>query len=142
MRLIEGAFFMSLRIWHEVVVLLILALLLAGCSALAPVPKPADFPFHEAAAPFDIYWRLSPDPSVARADGLIERRQHHIGSAWVQLIGLDASGSIVSFTAPGRVRWRSDSDSEFFTITLRPRGGEQRFEVRLYSFEYQEEMSP
>jgi hypothetical protein len=50
MRRIEGAVFMSLRIWHEVVVLLILALLLAGCSAFAPVPKPADFPFHEAAA--------------------------------------------------------------------------------------------
>ena len=71
-----------------------------------------------------------------------ERRHHHIGSAWIQLVGLDATDSIVSFTAPGRVRWRSDSDSEFFTLALRPRGTEQRFEVRLYSFEYQEEMSP
>jgi hypothetical protein len=133
---------LSRRVRHEVVALLTLALLLASCSASAPLPKPVDFPFHETAAPFEIHWRLSPGPSVARADGLIERHHHHIGSAWIQLVGLDATDSIVSFTAPSRVRWRSDSDSEFFTIALRPRGTEQRFEVRLYSFEYQEEMSP
>ncbi len=81
------------------------------------------------------------DPSVARADGLVERRQHHIRSAWLQLVGLDATGRIVSFTTPTWVLWRSESDLESFTIKLRPRGGEERFEVRLYSFEYPEEMS-
>ncbi len=122
--------------------LLIPGLLLAGCAAASPMPRPADFPFHAGAAPLDIYWQLSLDPSVARADGLIERHQQQIGSAWPQLIGLDETGRIVSFTTPARVRWRSTSDWEPFSIVLRLRGTEQRFEVRLYSFEYQEEMSP
>jgi hypothetical protein len=142
MRRIEVSCSLSRRARHDVVALLTLALLLASCPACAPLPKPVDFPFHETAAPFEIHWRLTPGPSIARADGLIERRHRHIGSAWIQLVGRDATDSIVSFTAPGRVRWRSYSDSEFFTIALRPRGTEQRFEVRLYSFEYQEEMSP
>jgi hypothetical protein len=129
------------RVLRGVVALLIPGLLLAGCAVSAPVPRPADFPFHVVGPPVDIHWRLSLDPSVARADGLIKRRQHHIGSAWLQLIGLDDTGRIVSFTTPARVRWTSESDSESFTITLRPRGREQRFEVRLYSFEYPEEMS-
>ena len=128
------------RVLRGVAAPLIADVLLAGCLAAPPAPRPTDFPFHAAEPPFNIHWRLSPDPDVARADGLIERRQHHIGSAWLQLVGLDATGRIVSFTTPAWVFWRSESDSESFTITLRPRGREQRFEVRLYSFEYQEGM--
>jgi hypothetical protein len=103
--------------------------------------RPADFPFHVAAPPVDIHWRLSLEGDVARADGLIERRHPYVASAWLQLLGLDASGRIVSFTSPTWVRW-SGWDSESFTIRLRPRGREQRFEVRLYSLEYVEETSP
>jgi hypothetical protein len=91
--------------------------------------------------PVDIHWRLSLDSSVTRADGFIERRQPLLRSAQLQLVGLDPTGRIVSFTTPARVFWRSESDSESFTINLRPRGGEERFKVRLYSFEYLEEMS-
>jgi hypothetical protein len=116
-------------------------MLVAGCTMSAPMPRPADFPFHVAAPPVDIHWRLSLQGDVVRADGLIERRQPHVGSAWLQLLGLDASGRIVSFTSPTRVRW-SGWDSEPFTIWLRSRGREQRFEVRLHSFDYVEEMSP
>jgi hypothetical protein len=57
-------------------------------------------------------------------------------------VGLDAAGAIVSFTTPMRVRWRSLWDFEPFVIRLRPRGGEERYEVRLYSFEYPEENTP
>jgi hypothetical protein len=123
------------------VVALLIPGLLLGRAVSAPVPRAADFPFHVAVPPFDIYWRLSLEPGGARADGLIERRQHHIRSAWLQLLGLDATGRIVSFTTPVWVLWRSESDSESFTIKLRPRGGEERFEVGLYSFEYREERS-
>jgi hypothetical protein len=57
-------------------------------------------------------------------------------------LGLDAAGTIVSFTTPTRVHWRSPSDLESFAIRLRPRGREDRYEVRLYSFEYPEENTP
>jgi hypothetical protein len=127
---------------RDVVALLVPGLLLVGCAVSVPMPRPADFPFHVTVPPVDIHWQLSLDLSVARADGLIERRQHHIRSAWLQLVGLDATGRIVSFTTPVWIWWRSESDSESFTIKLRPRGGEERFEVRLYSFEYQEEITP
>ena len=60
----------------------------------------------------------------------------------MQLIGPAAQAPIVSFTAPAESAGGPTRTRSSFTITLRPRGGEQRFEVRLYSFEYQEEMSP
>ena len=85
---------------------------------------------------------MTEDPTAVRADGLVERRNHLIAVAWLQLLGLDAAGRVVSFTTPTRVRWTSEADLESFTIPLRPRWGEQRFEIRLYSFEYPEENTP
>ena len=128
--------------WAGASAVLLPELLLLACAASAPAPAPTDFPLHTAAPPVEMHWRLSTDPKVVKADGLVERRQHLLGSAWIQLLGLDAAGKIVSFTTPIRVSWRSDSDLESFAIPLRPRGGEQRFEMRLYSFEYPEENTP
>ncbi len=125
------------RIFREVALLV----LVAGCALSAPMPRPADFPFHEAAPPVDIHWRLSRQDDFVWAEGLVERRQPYVASAWLQLLELDASGRIVSFTAPTWVRWLG-RDWEPFAIRLRPRGGGQRFQVRLYSFEYMEEVSP
>ena len=122
--------------------LLVTTALLAGCAASVAAARPADFPLHSEAPPVDFHWRLSVTPTAVRADGLVERRNHLIAGAWLQLLGLDGTGRIVSFTTPTRVRWKSESDVESFTIPLRPRGGEQRFEVRLYSFEYPEENTP
>ena len=112
--------------------------LLAGCAVSAPVARPADFPFHAVEPQFDIHWRLSPGPDVARAEGVVERRSRHIASVWLQLVGLDATGHIMSFTTPIWVAWGSWSDSESFAIALRPRGGEERFAVRVYAFEHEE----
>ena len=122
--------------------LLVTTGLLAGCAASVAAERPADFPLHTEASPVAFHWRLSEAPNAVRADGLVERRNHYIAGAWLQLLGLDATGRIVSFTTPTRVRWTSESDVESFTIPLRPRGGEQRFEMRLYSFEYPEETAP
>jgi hypothetical protein len=122
--------------------LVIPGLLLASCAAAGPAPTPADFPRHSAAPPVEIHWRLDGEPGRVRADGLVERRNHLIGSAWLQVVGLDSAGAIVSFTTPTRIHWRSESDLESFAIPIRPRGGEARYEVRLYSFEYREESSP
>jgi hypothetical protein len=122
--------------------LVIPGLLLASCAAPGPAPTPADFPRHNAAPPVEIHWRLDGEPGRVRADGLVERRNHLIGSAWLQVVGLDSAGAIVSFTTPTRIHWRSESDLESFAIPIRPRGGEARYEVRLYSFEYPEENTP
>jgi hypothetical protein len=82
------------------------------------------------------------DADRARADGMVERQQIYVGAVRLQLLGLDSTGRIVSFTAPTLFRWRSGGDLEPFAMTLLPRGREQRYEVRLYSFEYEEEVSP
>ena len=119
-----------------------LGLLLASCAAKGPGPMPADFPSHTSASPVEIHYRLTTGSDAVRADGLVERRNDLIGSAWLQLVGLDAAGAITSFSTPIRVRWRSASDLESFAIQLRPRGREERYEVRLYSFEYPEENRP
>jgi hypothetical protein len=77
------------------------------------------------------------DSNRVQADGLIERqRESQIVEVWLQLLGIDATGRAVSFTAPVRFAWRSADALESFTIRLKPRGGEQRYEVQLYMFEF------
>jgi hypothetical protein len=130
-----------------------LILLLAGCAASAPTLNPAAYPFHSVALPaaeypatypvpsaepqVELHWRLTVESNRVQADGLIERQQEsRIAEVWLQLLGIDATGQIVSFTPPIRFAWRSASALESFTIALKARGGEQRYEVRLYMFEF------
>jgi len=131
-----------------------LIFLLDGCAASAPTLSPADYPFHSVALPpaeypaayplpsvapqIELHWRLTVDSNRVQADGLIERQQEsHIKEVWLQLLGIDETGRTVSFTPPIRFAWRSFSGAlESFTIALKPRGGEQRYEVRLHSFDF------
>jgi hypothetical protein len=130
-----------------------LIFLLDGCAASAPTLSPADYPFHSvalssaeypAAYPspsvtpqIELHWRLTVDSNRVQADGLIERQQEsHLREVWLQLLGIDETGRTVSFTPPIRFSWRSPSALEPFIIALKPRGGEQRYEVLLYSFEF------
>jgi hypothetical protein len=130
-----------------------LIFLLAGCAASAPLLTPADYPFHSVALPtakypstypvpseapqIELHWRLTVESNHVQADGLIERQQEsQIQETWLQLVGIDATDRIVSFTPPTRFAWRSPSPLESFTMVLRPRGGEQQYEVRLYMFEF------
>jgi hypothetical protein len=129
--------------WRALGALGAAGVLLASCARInTPAPAPADFPIHRSAPPVELHYRLATGPDGVQAAGLAERRNPLIGSAWLQLVGVDAAGAIVSFTTPMRVRWRSLWDFEPFVIRLRPRGGEERYEVRLYSFEYPEENTP
>jgi hypothetical protein len=131
----------------------VLIFLLHGCAVSAPPLNPAAYPFHSVALPpaeypstypvpsvapqIELHWRLTVDSNRVRADGLIERQQEsHIKEVWLQLLGIDATARIVSFTPPMWFAWRSPSALESFTIALKPRGGEQRYEVRLYMFEF------
>jgi hypothetical protein len=135
-----------------------LVLLLDGCAASAPPPNPAAYPFHSVALPpadypsvypvssvapqIELHWRLTVDSNRVRADGLIERQQEsRIQEVWLQLFGIDATARTVSFTPPIRFAWRSSSALESFTISLAPRGGEERYEVRLYMFEFAPQLS-
>ena len=82
------------------------------------------------------------DSNRVQADGLIERqRESHIRDVWLQLVGIDATGRIVSFTPPTQFSWRSPSALESFTVALRPRGGEERYEVQLYMFEFDPQLT-
>jgi hypothetical protein len=136
----------------------LLVFLLHGCAVSAPPLSPAAYPFHSVALPpaeypaaypvpstapqIELHWRLTVDSNRVQADGLIERQQEsHIKEVWLQLLGIDATARTVSFTPPIRFAWRSASALESFTIALKPRGGEQRYEVRLYMFEFAPQLS-
>jgi hypothetical protein len=112
--------------------------LLGGCAASTPPLSPADYPFHAMAPQIDLHWRLIVDSNRVTADGVIERqRETQIREAWLQLLGIDATGQTISHTAPVHVLWRSPSNTlQPFTIALTPRGGEERYEVRVYNFEF------
>lgn len=135
-----------------------LIFLLDGCAASTPTLSPAAYPFHSVALPpaeypatyplpsvapqIELHWRLTVDSNRVQADGLIERqRETHIREAWLQLLGIDATGRTVSFTPPINFLWRSPSEFEPFTIVLKPRGDEQRYEVRLYAFEFEPQLT-
>jgi hypothetical protein len=131
--------------------------LLHGCAA-TPMLSPADFPSHSVALPtaeypstypvpseapqIELHWRVTADSGRVLAEGLIERQQEsRIRDIWLQLIGLDASGRTVSFTPPTQFSWRSASALEPFTMSLRPRGGEERYEVRMFMFEFDPQLT-
>ena len=118
-------------------VMVLVIFLLGGCAASTPILSPAEYPFHNVAPQIEIHWQLTVDSNRVRADGVVERqRETQIREAWLQLLGIDATGRIVSFTAPVHVLWRSPGTLQSFTMALTPRGGEQRYEVRVYHFEF------
>ena len=122
---------------HGSTVVVFLIFLWGGCAASTPTLSPAEYPFHSVTPQMEIHWRLTVDSNRVQADGLIEReRESKIREAWLQLLGIDATGRTVSFTAPIHVLWRSPGTLEPFTIALTPRGGEERYEVQVYSFEF------
>src|SRR5262245_56667877 len=135
-----------------------LVLPLGGCAAQAPALSPADYSFHSVLLPaaqypsaypstsdapqIVLHWRLTVDSNRVQADGLIERQyESHIKDVWLQLVGIDATGRTVSFTPPTRFWWRSPSALDTFRIALEPRGGEQRYEVQLYMFEFEPQLT-
>ena len=121
-------------------VALLVGAAVGGCAGLAPPARPADYPLHAASPPFELSWRLIEEPGSVRADGLVERQNPNVARAVLQLIGVDATGRIVSFSPPIPVRWGSAWDAERFTVALTPRGATQRYEVRIQSFEYTQGM--
>ena len=130
-----------------------LIVFLGGCATSTPTLSPAEYPFHAVVlrpaeyptvypAPsvepqLQIHWRLTVDSNRVQADGVVERqRETQIREVWLQLLGIDATGRTVSFTAPIYFLWRSPSTLVPFTIVLTPRGGEERYEVQLFNFEF------
>jgi len=119
--------------------LILLSLLgLGGCAGAAPTPQPTDYPLHESWLQLDIHWRLAPEAGTTCAAGFVVRRIDMIREARLQLIGLDGTARIVSFSQPALVSWRGAWDAEPFAVALTPTGTEQRYEVRVLSVQYRD----
>ena len=116
--------------------ILLSLLVLGGCAGAAPTPRPTDYPLHESWPQLDIHWRLATEVGTTRAAGLVVRRIGPIREARLQLIGLDGTARIVSFSQPALVSWRGAWDAEPFAVALTPTGTEQRYEVRVLSVQY------
>ena len=119
-------------------VILLSLLVLGGCAGAAPTPRPTDYPLHESWPQLDIHWRLATEVGTTRAAGLVVRRIGPIREARLQLIGLDGTARIVSFSQPALVSWRGAWDAEPFAVALTPTGAEQRYEVRVLSVQYRD----
>lgn len=83
----------------------LLIFIMGGCAGMAPTSSPADYPFQSMVPPITIHWRLILGSDRVQAEGLIERQPPYIRAAWVQLLGIDATGRPVSFSLPIRVAW-------------------------------------
>ena len=118
--------------------ILLSLLVLGGCAGATPTPQPTDYPLHESWPQLDIHWRLAQEAGTARAAGLVVRRIGPIREARLQLIGLDGTARIVSFSQPALVSWRGAWDAEPFAVALTPTGTEQRYEVRVLSVQYRD----
>src|SRR2546425_10765666 len=89
---------------------LVVAFALAACARGVPAPTPAQFPLHATDQQFDLAWRLVPGGDRTAATGVVARRSGEVSDAWLQLVGLDAAGDIVSFSTPSHVPWASTWD--------------------------------
>ena len=119
---------------------LALLLLLGGCASFSPPPRPQDFPFHSTDDPiFHLYWRLDRREGAVTATGLVEAASGRRGdfcAVYLHLRGLDKEGRVVSHglgrTLPGEL---DPFQTIPFTVTLRPTGPEDRFELSVWSYD-------
>jgi hypothetical protein len=117
-------------------VAVLLAGLIGGCggAALAPLPAPADLPYHATQPPFlTLHWRLDRTGDKVAAVGVLELGQaDRLVDVGLTIEGLDKDGRIVSRGLTrlqprafvGDVRWP-------LAVSLRPTGTEDRFVVRV-----------
>ena len=112
---------------------------LVGCAGPALL-SPSDFPSHATDDPFfNLHWRVERENGVVRAVGVVEAaRVDGIAEVTLELVGLDASGHVVSRslgrTIGGRlVRWQARP----FSVRLRPVGRETGFDLRVWSFAWE-----
>src|SRR5712691_8579755 len=110
--------------------LLIPLLVLAGCATPGPIPapSPADFPMQAADQHFQLHWRLVREGDRVRVEGLMETRAPTVDEVTLVLYGLDREGRIVS-RGLAIVRWGFRREPQTFTVTLRPAGTEERFDL-------------
>lgn len=114
--------------------------LLVGCGDPARLALPADFPLHATDHPFfDLHWRLEQSDGEVRAMGLAEAaRADGIAEVLLHLQGLNAEGQVMSRglcrTYGGRLLRCQTRPSLF---RLRPPGQEARFELRVWSYEWE-----
>jgi hypothetical protein len=118
-----------------VALIALIALAVAGCGTARPVPGPGELPLHTAdPRGLTLHWRLDQTAETVVAEGVLEGqgRLDRYSQVTVELLGLDAAGSVVSrgrtIATPrdfaGTTPWP-------FTIRVRPAGGEARFELRV-----------
>ena len=121
------------------VLALAVALVAVGCVASTRIPRPADFPLHAADHPFfDLHWRVDRLDGVVRATGLVEAtRVSGVARVIVELAGLDRGGQVVSRARAGTYEgplYRGDARP--FVVRLRPRGQEERFDLKVWGFDW------
>lgn len=118
----------------------VLLLVLVGCAGQARFARPADFPLHSTEHPFfDLHWLLDREAGGVEAVGLVEAtRVDGVAEVVLELRGVDGSDRVVSRargrTYGGRLpRWSTLP----FTVRLLPTGEEIRFELGVWSFDWQ-----
>jgi len=115
-------------------------LLLWGCAESVRLAHPQDFPFHATDHPFfNLHWRLEREEGKVLAVGLVEAaRQGGIAEVTLELRGLDKNGRVVSRALGATYGGRFlRGDFHPFVVRLRPRGEEERFELRVWSFTWE-----
>ena len=112
-----------------------------GCVAVAPHDRLTEFAFNSGAganAFFDCHWRLYREDGRVKAVGVVEAtRQGGFSDVWLELQGLDRDGHVVS-KGLGRT-WSGNLDrwqSQPFYVSLRPTGKEDRYEVRVWAYDW------
>jgi hypothetical protein len=121
----------------------VLLAVLAGCAASQPALRPADLPEHAVESPIVLHWRTDREPNRATAVGLVEIPQNpeRVESVTVELQGLDAQDRVVSrareFTSPNSF---TGAEPWPFRVSLRPRGTEERFVVRVAEVGWRRQM--
>ena len=112
---------------------LLTGIMLAACAAPTPAPQPADFPNHTRDQVFTLDYRIDQGPARVEAVGLVDSR-NTIAFRFVRLnlFGVDANGRVVS--RGETTVYGSFGGPQQFSLALRPRGDEVRFELQVGAY--------
>jgi hypothetical protein len=111
----------------------VVLLLVAGCAAETPAPRPADFSRHTRDYWGELHWELARGDGRATARGVVDVKEpDRITALIVELTATDTTGQIVG-RALGQARPRSFSGTDPwpFEVRLGTSGREDRFALRI-----------
>jgi len=128
----------------RLIALAVISLLLASCGQVSRNIKPLhayDYQWHKQTLYIKVHWNYQhPDKDTIVADGFVEpiSLKYGVHDVALELVALDGDGEVVNSVSgrPADNYIASPLDTSPFRITMKLKGGEERFTIKGTYFFY------